>query len=80
MESLTEELGKMERGNVKVISKYARGEGYLEKNGAGGYYITHVKSTQRKNFLEPSAFIISFNLADVQSVDVVRRTITLNQT
>jgi len=71
------ELDKLKRASVRIISKYARGEGILEMNGAGGYYITHVKSPQRKNFLEPSNFVISFQAADVQAVDTDRRTITL---
>jgi len=71
------EIDKLKHGSVRIISRYARGEGYLEKNGAGGYYIAHVKSLHRKNFLEPSAFVISFQAADVQAVDTDRRTITL---
>jgi hypothetical protein len=70
-------LAQLKRGGVRIISRYARGEGFLEMNGAGGYYITHVRSARRRNFLEPSPFTISFQAADVQYVDTARRTITL---
>jgi hypothetical protein len=70
-------LAQLIRGSVRIISRYASGEGFLEMNGAGGYYITHARSATRRNFLEPSPFTISFQAADVQSVDTSRRTITL---
>jgi len=67
----------VKRGNVRIRSKYCNGAGYLEINGAGGYYIQYIRDTQKPRLLTRSEFTVSFQLSDVHSVDTCTHTVVL---